>query len=244
LLIAIEGTDASGKATQTRLLAERIRDMGREVVTYSFPRYDTPIGKTIKRLLTGKTAVAKPTGFGEAGGEEIMIPEPADEALVLQALMTADKADATEDIATQLNEGTVVICDRWIPSAICYGAADGLDREWLRRINFPLPDAALSVFIDVSPEEALRRRPKARDRYERDREKQERVHEEYVRLWGCEQGQERIVLAPDPFYEVYYRVNGERSEADVSDLILKAVLAHRAWEAGMLDAPPPRGDVS
>ena len=235
MLVAIEGTDAAGKNTQTRLLAERIRAMGREVAVYSFPRYDTPIGQTIKRILTDALTIDH---------TDTMTHASDDAARILQSLMTADKADATEDIAVQLNEGTVVICDRWIPSAICYGAADGLDREWLRRINFPLPDASLSVFIDVSPEEALRRRPEARDRYERDREKQKRVHEEYVRLWGCERGQERIVLAPDPFYQVYYRVNGERPEADVSDLILKAALAHRAWDAGMLDMPPLRGDVS
>jgi dTMP kinase len=235
MLVAIEGTDAAGKATQTRLLAERIREMGREAVTYSFPRYDTPIGNVIKRLLTGEMAVKWNSGA----------PALDEDAHVLQALMTADKADATEDIAVQINEGTIVICDRWLPSALCYGTADGLDHEWLRRINFPLPDASLSVFIDVSPEEALRRRPEARDRYERDREKQKRVHEEYVRLWGCERGQERIILAPDPFYQVYYRVNGEQPQAVVADLIFKSVVRHKAWAAGMLDVLPPlHKDVS
>lgn len=243
MLIAIEGTDASGKNTQTQLLAARLREMGREVVTYAFPRYDTPVGKTIKRILTGEIAVAYAGQPGDRPESQV-IRLPVDEAHVLQALMTADKADATPEIATHINEGTVVICDRWISSAICYGTADGLDAEWLHRINFPLPDAALSIFIDVSPEEALRRRPEARDRYERDREKQKRVHEEYVRLWGCERGQSRIVIAPDPFYEVYYRVNGERSVEEVSDLILRATVGHRAWAAGMLDALPSRKDAS
>jgi len=236
MFIAIEGTDAAGKATQTRLLAEHIRAMGREVVTYSFPRYDTPVGQTIRRLLIGDTCVAWTDTATDACD---------DHARVLQALMIADKADAAEDIAAQFNEGTVVICDRWIPSALCYGAADGLDPEWLRRINFPLPDASLNVFIDVSPEEALRRRPEARDRYERDREKQERVHAEYVRLWGCDLGQERIVLAPDPYYQVYYRVNGERSQEQVAEGIFKAATRHRAWTQSMLDVPPPmRKDAS
>jgi len=230
VFIAIEGTDAAGKATNTRLLAERIRAVGREVVTYAFPRYDTPIGQTIKRLLTGQMCVKWNSGA----------PALIEDALVLQALMVADKADAVEEIAQHFNEGTVVLCDRWVPSAICYGSADGLDREWLRRINFALPDASLNIFIDVSPEEALRRRPEARDRYERDREKQKRVHAEYVRLWGCEQGQERIVLAPDPYYEVYCRLNGEQSREAVADEVFKAVTRHRAWKESLVDVPPPK----
>ena len=53
-LIAIEGTDGSGKATQVKALVERIRAMGIGVVSFSFPRYKTPTGRAIRDYLDGK----------------------------------------------------------------------------------------------------------------------------------------------------------------------------------------------
>ena len=38
-LIVIDGGDGSGKATQTKLLAERLESNNKTVVTFSFPRY-------------------------------------------------------------------------------------------------------------------------------------------------------------------------------------------------------------
>jgi dTMP kinase len=48
LFIAFEGIVSAGKKTQVNLLAERLREEGREVVTISFPSYETEIGKLIK----------------------------------------------------------------------------------------------------------------------------------------------------------------------------------------------------
>jgi dTMP kinase len=223
LFICIDGLDAAGKATQTKLLAERIRAEGREVFTYSFPRYDTPVGAAIKRLLVGTTTLTRP------------LDEPSEDiALVLQALMLADKCDAIKEITERLMAGAVVICDRWIPSALCYGAADGLDVAWLASIHFPLLDADMNVFIDVSPEEALRRRPEARDRFERDREKQAAVRKQYTKLWQIEREGVSVRL---PVFEMpeeagsstpvwWVRVNGERPAEEVTEGIFRYVVGH------------------
>ena len=53
-IIVIEGTDCSGKETQTRLLVEKLEAMGKKVKRISFPMYDTPTGKIIGACLLGK----------------------------------------------------------------------------------------------------------------------------------------------------------------------------------------------
>ena len=46
-IIVVEGTDCSGKETQTRLLEKRLTDSGEKCIRFSFPMYDTPTGKII-----------------------------------------------------------------------------------------------------------------------------------------------------------------------------------------------------
>ena len=46
-LIVIEGTDCSGKNTQSILLAKKLNAMGYKAINLSFPMYDTPTGKII-----------------------------------------------------------------------------------------------------------------------------------------------------------------------------------------------------
>jgi dTMP kinase len=239
MFICVDGLDASGKHTQSENLADRVRAAGREAVVLSFPRYETPVGQAIKRLLTGERAVLK-TGSSQPidlrGGAGVMYEtDDADEALVLQALFLLDKNDAITEIVDHLNAGTVVIADRWIPSARCYGAADGLDPDWLERIHFPLLDADLNVFLDVPPAEALRRRPEARDRFERDRDKQARVHQNYVDLWGCGVGGLRIVQT-DP-YQYFAYVDGLGTVKEVTDRIFQRVVETPAWEQDVEDTP-------
>ncbi|MBE6572224.1 MAG: thymidylate kinase [Ruminococcaceae bacterium] len=53
-LVAIDGTDASGKATQTALLAQHLRDMGKTVLEVSYPNYDSPSSGPVKMYLEGK----------------------------------------------------------------------------------------------------------------------------------------------------------------------------------------------
>ena len=171
--ICIEGADGAGKNTQAKILAHRMR-----AELYSFPRYNTPIGKLIKRHLVGDVALRE-----EHFNDARRAPE---DALMFRCLMAADKLAAAQSMRDLLSNSVVVVCDRWIPSSLCYGAADGIDREWLKSLYAALPQADLNIFLDVTLDETLRRRPEARDRYERDQEKQLRVREEYKRLWADE----------------------------------------------------------
>lgn len=219
MFIAIEGTDAAGKATQSQLLADRIEKSGERVFRYSFPRYETPLGAAILKhlktelLLMGRDSRHNP--FEEA----------SEDALVFQCMMLADKYDAARDIITQLASGATVVTDRWWQSGWVYGRADGLEERWLGSVFRCLPQADLNIFIDVPPDEALRRRPEARDRYEKDREKQEVVRTNYNLLWETAKGPVSNTSTPTTpgilaFYEnkgkdglsgIWRRINGVAS---------------------------------
>ena len=53
-LIVVEGLDGSGKATQAKLLAEKLKEMGKEVIQVSFPDYDSDSSALVKMYLSGK----------------------------------------------------------------------------------------------------------------------------------------------------------------------------------------------
>ena len=214
MMLCIEGTDGVGKNTQSKRLIEKFDSIGRNAVVMSFPRYETTVGRLIKKLLTGSVQMVAPS----SGDERVF----DDEALALQSLMLADKMDAALDIEAHIFAGRVVICDRWTPSAICFGEADGIDAHWLQRVQEVLPHPALHVFIDVPEDEALRRRPAMRDRYEKDREKQKVIRQNYKTLWeaGAEEEPEQWVT-----------VDGVGTVEEVTERIWKHVLAVLGVEA-------------
>jgi dTMP kinase len=218
VLIAIEGADGAGKATQSKLLADRITRHNITAHVFSFPRYDTPIGRAIKRHLVQETMLAEAAPVMRSLSGYVSDREPLrasmrrapEDALMFQCLALADKYDAANDMREIFSRGEHVVCDRWIPSSFCYGTSDGLDPTWLKRMHSSLPQADLNIFIDISPEETLRRRPEVRDRYEQDREKQKVVRVKYQELWA---------KGAFPTWQV---VSGEGSIDEVADRIWKA----------------------
>jgi dTMP kinase len=159
-LIAFEGLDQSGKQTQAERLATRLRDRGRTVHFLSFPDYETAIGAEIGRALHGERDYA---------GD------------VMQLLYVANRYEHRRVIEAWMGEGGVVICDRYLASSVAYGEAQGLDADWLLRIQEHLPQPSLTLLLDIAPEASLARKQRARDRYERDLALLARVRESYVR---------------------------------------------------------------
>ena len=160
MLIAIEGLDQSGKATQARLLRDQLRQSGARARLVSFPDYGTSIGEEIARALQGER------DYG---------PD------VMQLLYVANRHERKADLERWLDGGLVVVCDRYVASSVAYGEAQGLDADWLTQVQRFLPAPELTILLDIAPEPAVERKAMGRDRYERDLALLGRVRDSYLR---------------------------------------------------------------
>lgn len=149
--VVLEGGDASGKSTQARLLADRLRSAGREVVE-TFEPGATEAGAAIRALLLDGDGPVDPTA----------------EAL----LLAADRAQEVADvIRPALARGADVVSDRFVPSSLAYqGVGRGLGVERIEKLNRWAtgglePD--LVVVLDVDDAVAASRRAGPGDRLER-----------------------------------------------------------------------------
>lgn len=192
-IVAIEGIDASGKATQAARLAdyldaqpvssdgELLRGHTTDaVLRLSFPAYDTPTGKLIAdRLKDGWIAVVQECADREAYQKRIAHTN----ALVLQSLMTVNRFELADAIERASGiQGRYVVLDRYWASGVAYGAADGLDPSYLESLHTRLPKAH-HVLIDIPASESFKRRPKREDRYEADRDRLHRARVAYLALF-------------------------------------------------------------
>jgi dTMP kinase len=141
LFISFEGIDGSGKSTQARLLAERLREAGREVVLTREPGGSAG-AEEIRNLLL--------TGAGDRWSPETEV-----------LLFTAARRDHLERvIAPALARDAVVICDRFADSTRVYQGVGRADlRPLVDRLHAMMigrePD--LTVLIDIAPDAGLAR---------------------------------------------------------------------------------------
>lgn len=194
--LTLEGIDGTGKSTQARRLAARLRAAGREVVETREPG-GSPGAEEIRRLLVE----------GEPGRWS-----PEAETL----LFTAARRDHVERvIAPALARGAVVLCDRYVDSTRAYqGAGAPVRRELVDRLHALAIglDPDLTLVLDLDPEAAAvrahRRAAKAHeDRFERKGlEFQVRLRDEFRAIAAAEPGRCTVIDAAAPEAEVAARV--------------------------------------
>ncbi len=159
-LIAFEGLDQSGKQTQAERLLAAFRAAGLGAEFLTFPEYTTAIGTEIGHALQGERHY---------------------EADTLQLLYIVNRFEFRARITQWLDEGRMVVCDRYLASSIAYGEAQGVDAPWLTEIQSRLPQPSLTLLLDIPPDASLNRKQVARDKFERDLPLLARVRESYIR---------------------------------------------------------------
>lgn len=184
--ITFEGPEGSGKSTQLRLLAARLRGAGREVFETAEPG-GTPIGQQIRRVLL------------DSANREM---RPVTELL----LMFACRAQNVDEwILPALGSGQVVLSDRFTDSTLVYqGIARGLGTELVYEVDRIacrglIPD--LTLVVDVDTETGLaraHRRNLATKGVETRIDEQEisfhkKVREAYHQLAADEPGRVRLI---------------------------------------------------
>lgn len=223
-LIVVEGGDACGKNTQAVTLHRRLNSLIASVpaMFVSFPRYNTPLGQAILRHLKDVTSLREHgSGSYQLNNQWSLAPE---DKLVFQCMMTADKYHAAADIEAHLARGGHVVCDRWWQSAYVYGLSDGLDGKWLRDVHRFLPEADVSILIDVPAQMAAERRPVARDRYEESMSRRETVRRLYIEAWSDRRAAGSLV--PSSVARSHPIIDGTRSIDEVAESVWQAIASY------------------
>lgn len=140
--IVIDGTDGSGKGTQTRLLVDRLRREGRSVELFDFPQYGSPSAMFVEKYLRGEYGTAQEVG--------------AKRASLFYAL---DRYDASFRLRKLLADGTIVIANRYVSANKGHQTGKITDPEerkkfvaWLNELEYSIlgiPKPDLTILLHV-----------------------------------------------------------------------------------------------
>ncbi len=195
IFITFEGIDGCGKSTQCEMLKDYLKDSGKDFIFVREPG-GTVIGERIREILLDKK-------------NSQMTPRA--ELLLFEAA----RAQITEEvIKPALEEGKIVLCDRFFDSSSAYqGMARGMGMDFVASLNMAAtgglkPD--ITFFFDISAEEALLRRGKrgeASDRIELAGLKfQEDVRKGYLELAAKSEGRVVTLDATKSIEEIFEEV--------------------------------------
>ncbi|KAA0015223.1 MAG: dTMP kinase [Thermoplasmata archaeon] len=178
-LITFEGIDGSGKTTIAKMLYEKLKN---------------------KAILTAEPTK---TWIGEAVNRAI---EERKDAKTIALLFIADRNEHTIAIKKWLNEGKIVLCDRYIDSTFAY-QKEHLKMEhaeqWLYEIHKPfLTKPDITFLFVISPEEAIERIKGRKLIMYEDTNFLEKVQKNYLEIAKMEE--ERFII-----------INAEKSKEEI-----------------------------
>lgn len=201
--VVIEGLDGSGKSTQINLLTDLCAAQGIPTRFIHFPRHNVGVfGELIARFLRGE--------FGDVGQVHPQL---------VALLFAEDRRDFATTLRGWLDEGALVLCDRYVYSNIAFQCAKLKEpaaksdlRRWILDFEYhynAIPKPDFSLFLDVPfafTERSLTARMQAtardylagaQDIHERDFSLQRAVRAEYEALAATEEGLVRISCADE-----------------------------------------------
>lgn len=194
LFIAFEGIDGSGKSTQVKILSQKLELEGHKVYT-TFEPTDSPIGSMIRNVFNHKMEADHKTIAG---------------------LFVADRLNhllnQTNGMIKMLNDGFTVITDRYYFSSYAYHGVH-MPVDWVIQANTLSADLLrpdLNIFIDISPEESMKRISKGRETVEmyETLDNLKKVKEIYFNCFEKLKEVEKICI-----------INGEREETEIAQHI-------------------------
>ena len=142
LFLTVEGPDGAGKTTQIELLRDYLSDKGYDIIVCREPG-GTPISEAVRNVILNKE-------FTEMGHMTELL------------LYAAARAQLIEEvIRPALEDGKIVICDRFVESSAVYqGIARGMGIDLVYKVNqFAIGDTMpdLTIMIDLDAEAGISR---------------------------------------------------------------------------------------
>jgi dTMP kinase len=184
LFITFEGGEGCGKSTQSRLLLKKLEQRNIPVILTHEPG-GTALGDELRKALKRRR------GSFISPQAELFLVAASRSQLVAELIRPA------------LQEGRVVICDRFTYSTMVYqGYGRGLDFTAIKMVNNMAtmhlnPD--LIILLDISPEQGLARKQSLKDRFElEDLPFHRRVREGYLKMATAEPNRWLVIDASLP----------------------------------------------
>ncbi len=154
----LEGMDGSGKATQTKLLVQGLKDKGFEVMKIDFPQYSKASAGLIENYLKGMYGSSEEVGPYRAS-----------------IFYACDRYDLSFQIRQWLQEGKMVVADRYVASNIGHQGGKLITRKkawdkyitWLHHLEYELfgiPKPDYTLILKISPELSMRMSNKITDK--------------------------------------------------------------------------------
>ena len=184
-IIVIEGTDCSGKETQTKKLEERLKEKGIKCKRFDFPMYNTPTGKIIGGCYLGNKEI----------GECIFEEGPLDvDPEVVCLYYAADRKYNMPKIQKFIDEDYYVILDRYTTSNLAHQGSKIHDKEerfnmyqWIDKLEYwllglPKPDKTIFLHVPLWKSLELRKNRECIDEHEKAVDYLKLTSEAYVEL--------------------------------------------------------------
>ncbi|MCJ7732830.1 dTMP kinase [Candidatus Bathyarchaeota archaeon] len=181
--IVFEGVDGGGKSTQIKMLSEFFKEVGYDVELHMEPTHES-IGSLLWTYMRSKNR-----SFN-----------PETEAL----LFAADRIEHGKTIQRALDEGKVIISDRYLHSSLAYQGAAGVDVEWMKSLNRHALKPDLVILLDIDPEKSLERVSDRDKTVFEESEYLKRVRAEYLRY--ADAGELTVIDATQPIMDVHAEI--------------------------------------
>ena len=184
-IIVIEGTDCSGKETQSALLEKRLKEDNKKVVRFSFPMYDTPTGKIIGGAYLGKKEIGK--SLFDEGAVNV-------DPYVISLYYAADRKYNMDKIKKYIDEDYFIILDRYTTSNLAHQGSKIKDKDerfemyqWLDKLEYwllrlPKPDKTIFLHVPYEYSLELRKNRELIDEHEKSSEHLKNAEEAYIEL--------------------------------------------------------------
>lgn len=139
MYIVLEGIDGSGKSTQSELLNQWLQNNG-----YSTKKIVEPTTSDIGKLI--RKELLNPKATNDINQQRLTL------------LFAADRLTLKEEILeTKQSKEKILISDRSFYSSICYQNNSSIDRNWIYQVNLEAPRPDLTILLDLTEEEAIKR---------------------------------------------------------------------------------------
>lgn len=186
MLISIEGTDCSGKETQSNLLYKKL-EKDYQVYKTSFPMYESATGKIVGGSYLGKASI------GECLFKEGAVNVDPKIASLYYA---ADRLYNIDQIYEHLNKNEIVILDRYVESNMAHQGGkiydfkkrnelyDWLDKLEYGLLNLPHPDITIFLYMPYEYALKLKKNRTELDQHELSKEHLLNAEKAYLELAG------------------------------------------------------------